>query len=272
MYAIANLMEQGRLKEADALSDRLAAARGKLSATLYIWSARDQMSRVSRRLPVDLRVGDWTGVQAMLDDANLPDNEKTTNLRFLRDELRSFAVGMQALDLGDLAAAQAASAQMDAGLWRQGQDANAAAADQVKSDTGKAGATASAKKPEVPMDPLNPDAVAGPLVSTLSIESLELRAGVLLLQGKLNPAKKLYGRAVLAEKKLGYREPPYYIRPVAEAKGEALLRAKDYTDAKKAYQAALVERPAWDLNCTALRARMSSPGRRYKRRRSIGLS
>src|SRR5580704_2700530 len=39
MYAIANLMEQGKLSEANALSDHLSAARGKLSATLYIWSA-----------------------------------------------------------------------------------------------------------------------------------------------------------------------------------------------------------------------------------------
>ena len=52
MYAIANLMEQGKLSEANTLSDHLADARGKLSATLYIWSARDQMSRIARRLPV----------------------------------------------------------------------------------------------------------------------------------------------------------------------------------------------------------------------------
>jgi tetratricopeptide (TPR) repeat protein len=54
----------------------------------------------------------------------------------------------------------------------------------------------------------------------------------------------MYGEAVLAEKKLGYHEPPLYIRPVAETEGEALLRAKDYSGAKTAYQAALVERPA----------------------------
>ena len=62
MYAIANLMEQGKLAEANALSDHLAAARGKLSATLYIWSARDQMARISRRLPVALRTADWDTV------------------------------------------------------------------------------------------------------------------------------------------------------------------------------------------------------------------
>jgi len=75
----------------------------QLSASLYIWSAtRRQVARVSRRLPVALRVGDWTAVLAMLDDANLPDTDKTANLRFLRDELRNFAAGMQALGRGDL--------------------------------------------------------------------------------------------------------------------------------------------------------------------------
>ena len=66
MYAIANLMEQGRLDEANALSDHLARRAGKLSASLYIWSARDQMARISRRLPVALRVGDWDTVLAIL--------------------------------------------------------------------------------------------------------------------------------------------------------------------------------------------------------------
>src|ERR1700757_114170 len=70
MYAIANLMEQGRLSDANRLSDHLAAARGKLSNSLYIWSARDQMARVSYRLPVALRIGDWDAVLAMAGQAN----------------------------------------------------------------------------------------------------------------------------------------------------------------------------------------------------------
>jgi tetratricopeptide (TPR) repeat protein len=140
------------------------------------------------------------------------------------------------------------SAEMDAGLWRQGQDARAAAAAKAKADADKAKSTAPATKPDAatqpPMAPLNPDADSGPVVSTLTVASMELRAGVLLLDQKTDAAKKLYDEAVLAEKKLGYHEPPFYIRPVAETEAEALLRAKDYADAKTAYQAALVERPA----------------------------
>ncbi len=137
MYAIANQMEQGRLTAANALSDHLAAAHGQLAASLYIWSARDQMSRVSLRLPVALRIGDWPTVLTLVDAANLPDKDNTANLRFLRDELRSLATGMQALDRGDPAAAKTASTQFDAGLWRQQQDANAAAEAKKKSDADK---------------------------------------------------------------------------------------------------------------------------------------
>ncbi len=102
MYAIANLMEQGKLSEANALSDHLAGARGKLSATLYIWSARDQMARISRRLPVALRTADWDTVLALLSQANLPEADKTANLRFLASELSDFAAGMKALDSNDV--------------------------------------------------------------------------------------------------------------------------------------------------------------------------
>jgi tetratricopeptide (TPR) repeat protein len=250
MYAIANQIEQGRLSAANALSDHLAAAHGELAASLYIWSARDQMSRVSLRLPVALRTGDWAAVQTLVDASNLPDEPNTLHLRFLRDELRGFAAGMAALDRGDLAAARAASAEMDAGLWREQQDAKAA--DAKKSGAGKdksAGADSGTQTGQKtgstvpPTAPINPDADADPLVKALAISSMELRAGVLLADAKADAAKKLYADAIAAEKKLGYHEPPFYIRPVAETEAEALLRAKDYAGARAAYQAALVERP-----------------------------
>ena len=136
---------------------------------------------------------------------------------------------------------------MDAGLWRQNQDAKAATDDKAKanSDPKKPAPTPSATdSAKPPTAPINPDADSGPIVSTFSIASQELRAGVLLLQNKPDAAKKLYAEAIAAEKKLGYHEPPFYIRPVAETEAEALLRAKDYAGAKTAYQAALLERPA----------------------------
>jgi tetratricopeptide (TPR) repeat protein len=233
MYAIANLMEQGQLTEASAMSDHLAAARGQLSASLYIWSARDQMARISRRLPVALRVGDWEAVLTMLSNANLPKGDKAANLRFFTAELRDYAKGMKALDAGDAVAAQDHSTSLDAGLK------------QMKEMQTALGRSADSKKKESnpPMVPVSPDALPEPVMKSLNIASLELRAGVLAAHHKLRAAKKLYADAAKQEKKIGYHEPPFYIRPVAETEAAALLKAKDYTDAETAYRAALVERP-----------------------------
>jgi tetratricopeptide (TPR) repeat protein len=240
MYGIANLMEQGRIADAYALSDRLAGARGELPATLYTFSARNQMARLNNRLPVALRVGDWAGVIAMVDQAPAGDPEKTKNLRFLQTELRDFAVGMQALAEKDVAGAEAASARLDAGLWRQQQEQDAEA--KMKMDAAKS-APAMAKKDEPPMIPIMPDADPTGLSKYMGIASLELRAGVLAAKGRLDDAKKLYAEAAKDEKALGYREPPLYVRPVGENEGSALLAARDYAGAKTAFDAALVERP-----------------------------
>jgi tetratricopeptide (TPR) repeat protein len=240
MYAIANLMEQGKLAEANALSDHLSAARGKLSATLYVWSARDQETRISLRLPVALRVGDWDAVLAMLAQSNLGEGEKTANLRFLSAELSDYARGMKALDSGDVAAARGASTRMDAGLWRAQKDQNDKDAAEKDKDNDKKD---EAKKDQPVTTPIMPDANAGPLMKNLGIASLELRAGVLAGEGKLAEAKKLYEQATKDEKDAGYHEPPFYIRPVGENEATALLRAKDYAGAKAAYESALMERP-----------------------------
>jgi len=240
MYAIANLMEQGRLTDANALSDHLAAARGELSPSLYIWSARDQMSRVSRRLPVALRVGDWDAVLTLLSEANLPKGDRSANLRFLAAQLTEYARGMKALDAGDAVKAEEHSVSMDAGLKQMkelqtGLDAHKGP--KKKSDAAKK------EDASAPMMPISPDALPDPIMKCLNIQSMELQAGVLVAQKKLGKAKKLYAKAAEQEKKLGYHEPPFYIRPVAETEAAALLKAKDYAGARAAYEAALIERP-----------------------------
>jgi tetratricopeptide (TPR) repeat protein len=235
MYSIANLMEQGRLSDANALSDHLAAARGQLSPSLYIWSARDQLSRIGRRLPVALRVGDWDAALTMLNDANLPKGDKAANLRFFAAELTDYAKGMKALSAGDAIAAEKDSASLDAGLKQmiEMQTALGKRKDAEAKDTNT--------KP--PTMPISPDALSEPILKSLKIESMELQAGVLMAQHKGRAAKSIYAKAQKQEKKLGYHEPPFYIRPVAETEAEALLKVKDYKDAEAAYQAALVERP-----------------------------
>jgi tetratricopeptide (TPR) repeat protein len=240
MYAIANLMEQGRLADANALSDHLAAARGQLSASLYIWSARDQMSRISRRLPVALRVADWDGVLTLLSNANLPKGDHSANLRFLASELTEYAKGMKSLDAGDAVVAQEHATNMDSSLKQMKEMQKGLAGSKSGSKKNKA-----EKKPEgtAPTTPVMPDAMPDPLLKALDIASLELQAGVMVAQKKLGPAKKLYATAEKQEKKLGYHEPPFYIRPVAETEAAALLKARKYKDARIAYEAALVERP-----------------------------
>jgi tetratricopeptide (TPR) repeat protein len=235
MYAIANMMEQGRLGDANALSDHLAEARGQLSASLYIWSARDQISRVSKRLPVALRVGDWDAVLAMLSAANLPKGDHAANLRFLAAELTDYAKGMKALESGDRVAAQEHSTSMDAGL-RQMKEMRAAL---KKSENNKDKKDAA----KSPMMPVTPDALPDPILKCLAIQSLELQAGVLAGNRKLRAARKVYERAAKEEKKLGYHEPPFYIRPVAETEAAALLNAKDFKGSEEAYRSALLERP-----------------------------
>jgi len=241
MYAIANLMEQGRLADANALSDHLAAARGQLSASLYIWSARDQMSRISRRLPVALRLADWDAVLTMLSGANLPKGDKAANLRFLAAELTDYAKGMKALDDGDAVSAQEHSVSMDAGL-RQMKEMRAALniSENSSKRKDKKEKNESAKPPALPVAP---DALPDPILKCLSIESIELRAGVLAAHRKLRASKKTYALAAKEEKKLGYHEPPFYIRPVAETEAAALLKAKDCKGAEEAYRAALEQRP-----------------------------
>jgi tetratricopeptide (TPR) repeat protein len=235
MYAIANLMEEGRLKEATALSGKLKGARGQLEATLYPWSPRDAISRLDPQLPVALRTANWARALEMLQTSEPP---ALPNLGFLARQLTDFAAGMQALERHDLAQAEESSMRLDAELWRISQ--------KLKDEEEAAGREGQGKKPvdgDPPKLQLMPDALPKPLVSNLSIMSLELRAGLLMARKQADEAKKLFAQAAQQEKTLGYHEPPSYIRPVGETEAAALLAAEGWTDAKAAYRKALVERP-----------------------------
>ena len=235
MYAIANLMELGELNEATAWSGKLKGARGELENTLYPWSPRDAMSRLDPRLPVALRSADWASVLALLKASDPP--ATLPNLQFLARQLTQFALGMQALEGRDLSRAEEASAEFDAGLWRISQ--------RLKDEEGANEKQKDKKKPDAgpPKLQVMPDAMPKPLVSNLSIMSLELRAGLLVAKKQTDEAKKLYVQAAREEKSLGYREPPAFVRPVGETAAAAYMTDSDWTDAKAAYKAALVDRP-----------------------------
>ena len=229
MYSIANLMEEGKMQQATALSAKLSHARGEFGPTLYTQSPRDGMSRLDPLLPVALRTGDWNAVLRMVKDGK-PD-AKLENLAFLAGQMKEFAAGMQAAEAGDVAAAQAASQTLDADLWRISQRVHDEPAPKKPALTAPA------------MAVVMPDAKAGPLLSNLSVMSLELRATILVGEKHLPEAKTLFDQAAHEEKKLGYAEPPRYVRPVGETEGAALLRAGDPAGAHTAYAAALKDRP-----------------------------
>ncbi len=235
MYAIANLMEEGQLAGATTLSAKLKDARGQLEATLYPWSPRDSITRLDPRLPVALRAGDWARAVELLKASETPP-PALSNLVFLARALTDFATGMRALDAGEIAKAEEASQRLDAELWRISQELQAD--EDAKAKDRKAPADAGTPKMQ-----LMPDAHGKPLVSNVSIMSLELRAGLLLAKKQPDNAKKLYAQAAREEKNLGYHEPPGYIRPVAETEAAAMLSASAWTDAQADYRKALVERP-----------------------------
>jgi tetratricopeptide (TPR) repeat protein len=219
MYLIADLLESGRLQEATDFSGKLNTARGNALTTLYRQSTRDGMTRLDPLLPVALRSADWARATQLLEASHPPPELK--NLTSLRSNLLDYTRGMAALTAGDTASAAAFSQSLDADV--------------------------AVKPVDPPMSMpgmrVSKDVLAVPVHSFLDVAALELHAAVLMQQGKTADADAAFVKATDAERALGYREPPYYIRPVNETHGDALMRAKRYADARKAYQAALEERP-----------------------------
>ena len=82
-----------------------------------------------------------------------------------------------------------------------------------------------------------------PAHTFMDVAALELQGALLTAQKKSTEADDAFKKAADAETALGYHEPPYYIRPVGETRGDALLAAGRNTEARQAYEDALKERP-----------------------------
>jgi tetratricopeptide (TPR) repeat protein len=229
MYSIANLLEAGRLQEAAQVSIKLSKARGHLENTLYPWSPRDAIARLNPGLPVALRTADWARVIQLVNAANLA--QDMPHMEFLSGGLSQFALGMQSVEAHEPDVAERHSVLLDSNLWRMSQ--------QIKDQEVKE------KKASAPTgnQSISPDPLPQPLLKMLSIMSLELRASMLATQDNVPEAKKLFAVAQREEKELGYHEPPFYIRPVAESEAAAMMTAGKWADAEAAFQKALVERP-----------------------------
>jgi tetratricopeptide (TPR) repeat protein len=229
MYSIANLLEAGQLQEAGQVSAKLGAARGHLENTLYPWSPRDAIARLNPALPVALRTGDWARVVELVNAANL--SQTMPHMEFLAGGLSQFALGMQSVEAHEPDVAERHSVLLDSSLWRMSQEIN----DQEAKEKKAAAPTGNHS--------MSPDPLAQPLLKMLSIMSLELRASMLATQNNFPEAETLFARARREETELGYHEPPFYIRPVAESQAAAMMTAGKWPDAKAAFQQALVERP-----------------------------
>lgn len=222
MYLIADLMEAGRVTEAMEISAKLTKARGEVGPTLYRQTPRDGLTRLNVALPVLLRAGAWENATRVLEESKPAPEWK--NLTELRDAMLNYTRGLSALERGDAKAARIESDALDV---------------YVKT------------KPVVPPEDMpamagmsmSTDAMAMPVYSYLDVAAMELRARVLLSEGRGVESDALFNKAADAEIKLGYREPPFYIRPVEETRGDALLQAKRFDEAKKAYEKALLQRP-----------------------------
>jgi tetratricopeptide (TPR) repeat protein len=227
MYAIANLLEEGKMKEATALSMKVNGARGKLETTLYTNSARDSISRLDPQLPVALRTADWVQVNERLQ-ASAP--ARRPNLEFLAKELAGYAAGMHAVETHELGKAEEAAAGFDA---------------ELKQMSGRANGSSGMRAPVGgrPQLEVMPDALLQPLLKTLAVMSLELRASLLAVENKGSDAEGMFLKAGQEEEALGYHEPPNYIRPVGETEGAAMMAIGDWKAAKAAYERALRERP-----------------------------
>jgi tetratricopeptide (TPR) repeat protein len=79
--------------------------------------------------------------------------------------------------------------------------------------------------------------------SVLQIAELELKGTLAARAGENRQAWKMLEDASLKEQSLIYQEPPAYPRPVAEGWGSVALAVKDYVEADRAFQTALVVEP-----------------------------
>ena len=102
-------------------------------------------------------------------------------MEFLAGGLSQFALGMQSVAAHEPDVAERHAVLLDANLWRLSQEVKDQQAMEKKADTGK--------------QDMSPDPLPDPLIKTLSIMSLELRASMLAGQENVPEAEKLFARA-----------------------------------------------------------------------------
>jgi len=82
-----------------------------------------------------------------------------------------------------------------------------------------------------------------PAAAIFAVSDAVLDARIAAAKGETEPSIAAWRRAVEAEDKIGYNEPPDWFYPTRESLGAALLRAKKYDDADLAFREDLERNP-----------------------------
>lgn len=212
-YLISACAEEGRLKEGETLLARLKGLSDHPDTTnntsFYIF----QISATGARL--NLRFAEWQKVVDRPLTYGVPDSELNPFAQAYRDSLVAYARGMQALESGKIDAAMVESDRLDALLWRTSQRS---------ADSKQKG-------------------MQGSVARIMGVASLELRGNIASARDHYEEARDLLKQAVQKERDIGYSEPPRYSRPALESLGYAAIRARQWDDARDAFNQVLKERP-----------------------------
>jgi Flp pilus assembly protein TadD len=210
-YLIAACAEEGRYAEAREHVQSLVAVANSLGKANSFYILR--VGTTEARLAI--RFADWDRVINDPLQLGLPDDELSVWARNYRDGLIIYARGMKAVDAERLSEAETQSKLLQAVLWRLSREdldqKNKAARDQV--------------------------------LKILGTASLELDGNLASHKDDFVTAHQLLAQADQSETEIGYFEPPLYSRPPLEVLGLACIRAGKFSEAREAFQKALVKRP-----------------------------
>jgi tetratricopeptide (TPR) repeat protein len=221
-YLIANSAEEGRAKEALEYAAKLEPLAhdpaGSDNPGFYVIQIGGTRPRLA------IRFGKWQQAIDHPVDFGIPEDKLPLAAKALRDGMVIYARAMQALERGDVDGGARGSEALDALLWRLMRDRSEHA---DKSDKNAEALNSTAQRVE----------------KMLSVASQELAGNVASRSGNYERAKLLLEKAVEAEKKLGYSEPPIYSRPALESLGYAAIGAGEWDAARDAFRQVLVARP-----------------------------
>jgi len=211
-YLLSNCAEDGRYKTALYYAEkleRMPVSRERKAK----YEGRFFYQGIVAPAKMELCFGNYKRAAARLKRINDKDSIFTGKALAYKDGLYLFALGMDAVKSGKIQEAVKYSDALDAHLYRNGSQSAAA------------------------------DAIGARRLGDLNVASLELQGLIKSLENKNDEAIRILTIAREKEHELGYSEPPSYARPVLISLGEVYLKAGQYDQAIRAYEALEKKRP-----------------------------